>query len=477
MRAMIALPLTHEGVTFGGMVLFSSVSGGFDSETVPLLEELAGNLAFGLASRDLAPCHGREPLGQEGDWAQHQALVGMFRLSMGWEPLEEKLNRSLTLLAELRWGTAIFSGAVLLAETRNPAGFTLLGSYNLPSLPVCPCTPATRNYWCLCEMALQEDRLVELSPDIPDQANGPKAQISIPLSGNASSEAGVLSLFFSKPTLLSEDRKRFLVTVGALMGELIERNRIAEGARQNRRHRSDTRRVMHLSQVGASLAHQPRQPLTAAINYGNLAMETMGSQADSHGGADFLRKNLAQVQRIHRIVTDMRNFLRQGKLQKEETDRNALLREALELLEAETSWAQTSRIRLDLTPDLPKVPCDAIQIQEVILNLVRNAFEALEENGSEEKTETAITITTSGNKEVGVTIEDQGPGLPDHHLESIYQPFFSTKQQGVGRGLPICHSIIEAHGGRFWGEPCTAGSGARFRFTLPRTGGLLRDAE
>ncbi len=149
-------------------------------------------------------------------------------------------------------------------------------------------------------------------------------------------------------------------------------------------------------------------------------------------------------------------------------DVNAAIRETADLLAAEAHKHGVA-IELDLTNPLPMVMADTIQIQQTVLNLMRNGMEAM---GETDPTPHRLTIRTStnGNKDIEVTVEDTGHGITQQTLEHIFDPFFTTKSSGLGLGLPICRSIIEAHGGHLW---VTEGNqrGATFHFTLPIVGG------
>ena len=140
-----------------------------------------------------------------------------------------------------------------------------------------------------------------------------------------------------------------------------------------------------------------------------------------------------------------------------------LVAETLKLVELE-SRAGDIRLESSIAPDLPPVFADSIQIQQVVLNLTRNAIEAMKESGHTG----AITVGVQGNGhgEIAVSVADRGPGIAPADAERIFDPFYSTKASGLGVGLSICRAIVEAHGGRLSLTP-NAGGGSIFRFTLP----------
>jgi len=190
----------------------------------------------------------------------------------------------------------------------------------------------------------------------------------------------------------------------------------------------------------------------------------------------------AEAARAGRIIQGWRAFARRGATERHAEDVNRLVREVVELAAADVR-SRRAKVELVLEAGLPAVRADAVQVQQVILNLLRNALEALgEESGAERR----VTVKTRlvGAGEVEVAVSDTGRGLTGVERERLFEPFYTTKESGMGLGLPISHSIVEAHGGRLWadaepvdraaagGEPRTAAggeprTGATFRFTLP----------
>ena len=167
--------------------------------------------------------------------------------------------------------------------------------------------------------------------------------------------------------------------------------------------------------------------------------------------------------RAGEIIRRLRDLVRKEGPQQAAVDLGALIRESTRIIEPE---ALHSGIRVELTvpPDLPHVTCDSIQIEQVLLNLLLNGVEAVRASDSGERSLT-ITAATAGAAGVQVAIRDSGGGVPDPPAD-VFKPFFSTKPNGLGMGLSISRSIIEAHGGRLWAAR-NADHGSTFRFTLP----------
>ncbi|HEV2303228.1 MAG TPA: PAS domain S-box protein [Stellaceae bacterium] len=221
-------------------------------------------------------------------------------------------------------------------------------------------------------------------------------------------------------------------------------------------------RLSAMGQMGSALAHELNQPLTAIVNYLHAARRLFEKE---HGAlperaADALDKAVAQAARAGEIIRRLRQFVERGETVRQLENLNQVVEEAsaLALVGAKE---QEVRVMLELAPDLPPVPLDKIRIQQVVLNLVRNAIEAMA--GSAER---LLTIRTRGLSGVEVTVSDTGSGLAAAVRDQLFQPFVSTKPAGMGVGLSICRSIVEAHGGHIRAEANPRG-GTIFVFTLP----------
>jgi two-component system sensor kinase FixL len=221
-------------------------------------------------------------------------------------------------------------------------------------------------------------------------------------------------------------------------------------------------RLNSMGQMSAALAHELNQPLTAITNFVEALRITLkGVQDPSAVRAAALAERAAQqTLRAGAIIRNLRDFVEKRETGRALEDMNAIVEEAVTL--AFAGSADTGvRIRLDLEPGLPQVLVDRIQIQQVLINLIRNAVEAML---SSPKRELGIA-TGFENDGVVVTVRDTGPGLPPEILNRLFQPFSTTKEQGMGIGLTICKSIVEAHGGRISAEQ-REGQGATFTILL-----------
>jgi C4-dicarboxylate-specific signal transduction histidine kinase len=179
-----------------------------------------------------------------------------------------------------------------------------------------------------------------------------------------------------------------------------------------------------------------------------------------------MRKMSDEAKRAAEIIRRLKAFVRKGETSRSTALVNELVHEVVSLVGAELRSSGVV-VKTFLTDDLPMLCCDSIQIQQVILNLISNALEAM---GEMEKGVRLLKIRTAlaGDDAVEINVSDNGPGLPVEAAGRVFEPFFTTKADGTGLGLSISRSIVEAHGGRLWATP-NADKGVTFRIRLPLT--------
>lgn len=241
------------------------------------------------------------------------------------------------------------------------------------------------------------------------------------------------------------------------------------GSRQYQADLAHLVRLVTMGEMVATIAHELKQPLTAINLY---AANTQAMLNVARPPLDELNSYLDQIQsqsmRAAEIIRRTREFARNQKPQIGRVQLNALITEVAEFLRAE---ARDNGIKLTLAlePALPQAEADALQIKQVLLNIVHNAIECLQPGDIADKQVTIRTRVT-GSGEIKVDISDTGPGMDEETLAHVFESFFTTKgDAGLGMGLSISRSIIEAHGGRLWASS-TPGQGATFSLTLPRGG-------
>jgi two-component system sensor kinase FixL len=223
-------------------------------------------------------------------------------------------------------------------------------------------------------------------------------------------------------------------------------------------------RVSTMDEMGAALAHELNQPLTALMLY-LQAVERTCTAAERpvpETMLTILRKAVREAERAGNIIQRMRQFVEKRDPHRRPVDINPLVEDALELTQFGTRPGET-RITRDFAPHLPKVFVDPVQIQQIIVNLLRNALEAVAGRSAP-----AITITTGcGAKGVVIRVEDNGPGIEPEAIPDLFKAFSSSKSRGLGLGLAISKTIAQSHGGTLGVDPGGNGRGASFMLSLP----------
>jgi two-component system sensor kinase FixL len=224
-------------------------------------------------------------------------------------------------------------------------------------------------------------------------------------------------------------------------------------------------RLATVGEMAAGVAHELNQPLTAIANYAQACDRLLARPAanleDIHTA---LREIASQAVRAGDILRRLRSLAQSQPMRRERTDINDVIEEIRDLLTADAR-AHRTVLRLELTPALPAVSIDTVQLQHVIVNLVRNGLEAQAES-STETPELCLRTAVSADGEVEITICDNGPGLSAPALERLFDPFFSTKPEGTGLGLAISNTVVRAHDGSLGHRP-NVPRGACFYIRLP----------
>ncbi len=254
--------------------------------------------------------------------------------------------------------------------------------------------------------------------------------------------------------------------IGTVM-DITERKRAEEERERLRQALADLAHINRVSTMGelaASLAHEIKQPLFAAVTNAQTCLGWLARDrpevAEAQEAASRLIKD---VTRASDIISRIGSLFKKDALQRELVNVNELIREMIVLLRSEAARYSIS-VHGDLANDLPQIMADRIQLQQVFMNLMLNGIEAMKDMGTPGKL--TIKSQQDENRQLLVSVSDTGVGLRPEHGEQIFNAFFTSKSQGAGMGLRISRSIIESHGGRLWAIS-NSGPGATFQFTLP----------
>jgi C4-dicarboxylate-specific signal transduction histidine kinase len=246
---------------------------------------------------------------------------------------------------------------------------------------------------------------------------------------------------------------------------LVRAQRAEESLRTVQAELAHVSRVTTLGQLTASIAHEITQPIASARNNARAALNFLGQQPpELNEVREALSCVVGDADRAGDIIDRIRDHIKKSPPRKARFDLNATINEVLVLARSAINENGVS-VKTRLAEGLLPVHGDRVQLQQVVLNLILNAVEAM---GLVEAGERDLLISTEPNQTGGVllAVRDSGPGIDPEHLERVFEAFYTTKSSGVGMGLSICRSIIDAHGGRLWAD-VNEPRGAAFRFTLP----------
>jgi C4-dicarboxylate-specific signal transduction histidine kinase len=253
-------------------------------------------------------------------------------------------------------------------------------------------------------------------------------------------------------------------TVLCISRDVTERVRAQEQAQL---HIAELAHVSRLSTVGelvTEIAHEINQPLHAIVNFSQASINVLektpvSSRPDLFG---WLKQISEQANRAAEIIRRAGRFARKTPVRRSSANVNDLIHECLKLVNFDLRLHHV-KLECELAADLPLVLADPIQVQQVLVNLVRNAVDAMSENQADDR---RLSVRTENCDEgVQISVRDNGRGIDAENSPKLFEPFFTTKADGMGMGLAVSQSIVQAHGGRLWAEP-NDDRGVTFYFTL-----------
>jgi PAS domain S-box-containing protein len=268
------------------------------------------------------------------------------------------------------------------------------------------------------------------------------------------------------------DRRGKIMKWCAVATDIEDRKRAEQEREKLRRLEADLahiNRVSTLGEMAASLAHEIKQPIAAAITSANSCIEWLAQEPPNLDRARAAATRIDKYgNRAAETIDRIRSFYKKSPPQRELVDVNGIIQEMLTLLKCEADGRSVA-MRTDLAAELPKIMADRVQLQQVFMNLMLNAIEAMKDSGGE--------LTVKSHLQGGLlqfSVSDTGVGLPKEKMDQIFSAFFTTKPQGSGMGLAISRSIVESHDGRLWAS-ANDGRGATFHFTLPTAAETLQE--
>jgi two-component system sensor histidine kinase DctS len=246
--------------------------------------------------------------------------------------------------------------------------------------------------------------------------------------------------------------------------DITERKRAEELARQQQEKLQFTARLVTMGEMASTLAHEINQPLSAISSYTTGCLNRLeAGDLPRDELRDALGKLSSQAQRAGRVIRRIYDFVRRSEPQRTPCDINAIVEDAVGLIEGDAR-KRGAKISAELADGLPQVRADRVMLEQVLLNLMRNGIDAMQATPPAERQ--LVVQTALAEDGIAVSVADRGGGIEQEAAARLFEPFFSTKPEGMGMGLNICRSIIESHKGRMWVEANPEG-GSIFRFTLP----------
>ena len=371
--------------------------------------------------------------------------------------LRDSEERYRSVIASLQEGIVVedADGAI---QTSNASAARMLGLSDSPNLRINELP---------CQFLNEDGKLLK-----PSERPGPRTiQTGKPLSnvviGIERSGGEVTWLSVNSQPLIHADASRPHAVVCSLTDITARRNAEAKA----RRHQIELVHVSRLSTMGemaSGLAHELNQPLTAIVTYTQGSLRLLRAGKSSGPELERIMEQVAaQAERAGGIIRRLRSFIRKQETRRVNVGINSLILEAIEFAEHDIRAANVT-VNTQLDKDLPDVKADPIQVEQVVLNLIRNCIDAMQTIAAPDR-KIFIVTSLSERGAIETSIRDVGPGLSTEARDRIFEPFFTTKPDGIGMGLAISRSIIESHGGRLWHAPDSQETGCTVCFTLPQS--------
>ena len=269
--------------------------------------------------------------------------------------------------------------------------------------------------------------------------------------------------FESNIRFIRDEVKHYIKEIQAASRDVTERI-LDKKARLRGQQLAHVFRLSTMEEMASGMAHEISQPLAAIVNYTRGCVRYLEIGQDPKQLTEIMEKTVAQAERAGEVIHRLKNFFCKGQLVKTACAINSVIRETASFMRSELNVSKT-KIDFNLSKDLPLISVDKIQVQQVLLNMIQNAIEAMKEIDARKRRITIQTIPIDENT-IEITVSDSGPGFSREIITKVFKPFFTTKAHGRGMGLAICRSIIEAHGGQFTINPNTNNQ-SWIRFTLP----------
>lgn len=377
-------------------------------------------------------------------------------------------------------------GEALAIDRSSFAEFDLLGHemlvthcYVADGIPDLPREIVDDQFpWYASQIRLGRPVRVERIPEeLPEEAEkeraycvavGMKSNLAIPLSVDDRFGCVLTFATFRQRLIWSDDLVDRLWLLGEVFANAVARRRLDETTQKLREQLTRIARVTLVGELAGAVVHEVNQPLCAILANSRAGQRVAeGGQTSPAELAEIFGEIASAGRRASDFIDRIRRLIQNRPPQFESVSLSEAIEEVFTLVAVQAASKDVT-LRKQLDDSVQAIVCDRVQLQQVLLNLVLNAMDAVQ--GSPERridVEASTGSEATGTRELCVAVHDTGPGISPDVIDSIFQPFFTTKPDGIGAGLSICRSIVQSHGGRIFAES-SPGSGATIRFTLPQ---------
>ena len=320
-------------------------------------------------------------------------------------------------------------------------------------------------------LKMQDLEVLESPPDVKAHAERIRKQGQDTYETKLRARDGEPRDFLMKIRTVSVSGQNYLF---GIWHDITDRRRTEAAIRQHREELAHVARLAMLGEMAAGLAHEVNQPLSAIVGYADGCLTGLETDSLTRDDVNTVLKKVSDLgQRAGAIIHRLRTLVTKRTPQRAAINVNETIRQVLALIVSDLRQSQVE-LQMHLSDDLPPVLADSIQIQQVALNIVRNSLDAMSQANAGDTRILTVRTSAPGNQVVRVDVRDTGPGFPAAQLARVFEPFLTTKPGGLGMGLSISRSLVEANGGELWLADNSA-DGATFSFALPIDSGHAKD--
>jgi C4-dicarboxylate-specific signal transduction histidine kinase len=387
-----------------------------------------------------------------------------------WQPIFDTIIQSATRLCHATYGNlrlAEAQGFRLVAEVSYPSSVAerwRQPTFNIPHGPLAY-VAARKSPLHIPDLAVERDYLK--IPAVADlvKLGRIRTMLIVPMLMSKATVIGAITVSKTRVQPFTEKEIEMVADFAAQASIALETTRRERQYREVQMHLAHANRVATIGQLSASIAHELKQPLSAVVTNGGATLRWLArNQPEIEEAKQAVKRIIKDANRASEVLSRIHRLVKKERLRTDTLNVNDAILEVIPLIHSEAVKNGVT-IQRQLTDRLPSIQGDRIQLQQVILNLMVNAIQAMSglTKGIRE-----LHIGTESAEEDGVRIgvRDTGPGLSAENLQRLFEPFYTTKPNGMGMGLSICRSIIEDHGGRLWATGLHP-HGALFQFTIP----------